>query len=94
MTGLREKRGLILFCLIAAILLAAAILAFQTTGPQGIEERFHSAAGLSSEEHGENTGHGEDGGAGLAIEGNPLLYGILVCCLVLGCALLYYHYRI
>lgn len=93
MTGLQEKRGLILFCLIAAILLAAAILAFQATGPQGIEERFHSAAGLSPEEE-EHAGNGEEGGAGLAIEGNPLLYGILLCCLVLGCAALYYHYRL
>jgi hypothetical protein len=94
MTGFLEKRGLILFCLIAAILLAAAILAFQATGPQGIEERFHSATSLTPEEHGEDAGHGDDGGAGLAIEGNPLLYGILVCCLALGCAALYYHYRI
>jgi len=94
MTRLLEKRGLILFCLVAVILLAAAILAYQTTGPQGIEERFHSAAGLSFDEHGEDAGHGDDGGAGLAIEGNPLLYGILLCCLVLGCAALYYHYRI
>ena len=94
MTGLLENRGLILFCLIAAILLAAAILAYLATGPQGIEERFHSAAGLSPVEHGEDTGDGEGGGAGLAIEGNPLLYGILLCCLALGCAALYYHYRI
>jgi len=94
MKDLREKRGLILFCLIAAILLAAAILAFQATGPQGIEERFHSAAGLSPEEHGGDAGHEEAGGAKMAIEGNPLLYAILVCCLILGCAALYYHYRI
>ncbi|PKG33429.1 hypothetical protein [Methanoregula sp.] len=93
MMGLKERRGLILFFLIAAILLAAAILAFQATGPQGIEERFHSAAGLSPEEE-EHAGHGEEGGAALAIEGNPLLYGILLCCLVIGCAALYYHYRI
>jgi hypothetical protein len=93
MTGLKQRQGLLLFCLIAAILLAAAILAFQATGPQGIEERFHSAAGLSPEE-GEHAEHGEDGGSGLTIEGNPLLYGLLLCCLVIGCAALYYHYRI
>lgn len=95
MTGLKEKRGPVLFFLIAAILLAAAILAFQATGPQGIEERFHAAAGLSSGEHEEHAGEeGTRGFAGLAIEGNMVLYGIVLGGLALTCAALYFHYRI
>ncbi len=95
MTGLQEKKGMILFCLIALILLAGAIMAFQVTGPQGIEERFSSATGISSGTHSEH--EQESGGgdaAGPAIEGNLLLYGIFVGCLALGCVALYYHYRI
>lgn len=95
MTGLKEKRGPILFFLIALLLLAAAILAFQATGPQGIEERFHSAAGLSSGEHEEHAEEEGGGGfAGLAVEGNLALYGIVIGGLALACAALYSHYRI
>ena len=94
MSGPIEKRGPILFFLIAAILIAAAILAFQATGPQGIEERFHAATGLSQGEHEEEDGHGGDGGTGIAVEGDMVLYAIVLCGLALACMALYYHYRI
>ena len=90
MTGLQEKNGLILFSLIAVVVLICAIVAFQATGPLGIEERFSSAAGSTPEEHG--TGGGDF--AGFSLEGNLLLYIVIVAALALFSVIIYRKYRI
>jgi hypothetical protein len=91
MTALKDKKGMILFGVIAAVLLVCAIVAFQVTGPLGIEERFGSATGSSAQDE-----NGEVGGgiAGFSLEGNALLYIFIIAALVLVCIILYRKYRL
>jgi hypothetical protein len=83
---LSGKNGLITFGVIAMAVLACCLVAYLATGDKGIEERFAHAVGF-------NTGQGEEEeGAGLLgfnIEGNVLLYGIVLLFLVAACFLLY-----
>jgi hypothetical protein len=90
MRGPEAKKGMIIFGLIAAIFLICAIIAFQATGPLGIEERFSSAAGSFPEVHGAE----EDSIAGFFLEGNVLQYIIIVGVLVAACIILYRKYRV
>ena len=86
MTAFREHRGVILFGLIAIIVLIGAYAAYQATGPMGIEERFNTAAGLSS------GGEDEDGGiAGFFLEGNMLSYLLVLVILAVACFAVYRH---
>ena len=90
MTAWQEHRGLIIFCLIAIIVIAGALAAFKITGPMGIEDRFNAATGIIGEEE-------EDAGAGIAgffIEGNALLYLLIMASLIVMCVFAYRQYRI
>ena len=89
MTALQEHRGLMIFCIIAVILFIIAFAAYQATGPMGIEERFNAAAGISPEEDGE----GEGGIAGFSIEGNTLLYLLILLVLVMTCVVIYRRFH-
>ncbi len=86
----QEKKGMIIFALIAVIFLVCAIIAFQAGGPQGIEERFHSAMGSTAADHEEAAGSV----AGFSLEGNALLYLLVISALVLVCIALYRKYRV
>jgi hypothetical protein len=90
MTALPERKGIILFGLIAGIALVCAIAAFQLSGPLGIEERFSSATGIVSGEPEEEGG----GVTGFSIEGNALFYALVVSSLAVTCIILYQRYRI
>jgi hypothetical protein len=82
-TGNRGRLVLAGLVLVAGII---ALLAYAATGPMGIEERFASATGVV---HGEP---GEEGGAGIAgftLEGHPVLYGIILGLLFIGCWVAY-----
>lgn len=84
------KKGIIIFGLIAAIFLVCAIVAFQATGALGIEERFHSAMGSTPADHEGGAG----GVAGFSLEGNVLLYLLIISALAIACIALYRKYRV
>jgi hypothetical protein len=73
------------------ILVLVAIISFaayRMTGSMGIEDRYNQAVGLPSP--------GEEGGSGwfgFSLEGNPLLYGVIL--LVLGgiCVITYRRWK-
>jgi len=85
----REKKGIIIFCLIAIITLIGASATYQMTGPMGIEERFNAAAGITPDEE-----EGDGGIAGFFLEGNALLYMLVLAVLATTCVAVYRHYRI
>lgn len=90
MSALQQHRGIILFCLIAVIVVTGALVAFKITGPVGIEERFHAATGSITEEK-----EGADAGiAGFFLEGNALLYILILIGLIVICLVVYRQYRI
>ena len=90
MTAWKEYRGIILFCLIAIIVIAGALVAFKVTGPMGIEERFNAATGIIGEEE-------DDAGTGIAgffLEGNVLSYILILIGLAVLCFVVYKKYNI
>jgi len=89
MTALVQYRGILVFGLIAGIFLIAAFAAYQATGPMGIEERFNTAAGLSSDEGEEEAG----GIVGFFVEGNALYYLLVIVVLVIACAAIYWRFH-
>ena len=101
----RYGTGLAIFLLLAIVAAAAAYGAFSRTGSQGIEERFESAVGLTGpgdtatmESHrdhaldGNEGGHGD--GAGLFLEGNPVMYASILALLAVVCIAAYRKFRI
>lgn len=84
------KKGMIIFGLIAVIFLVCAIVAFQATGPLGIEERFRSALGNTPADHEEAAGSV----AGFSLEGHALLYLLIISALAIACIALYRKYRV
>jgi len=90
MMTLGDKKGLIIFIGLLLLVIVVSLAAYRTTGDMGIEERFSHAVGLQS--GGEE---GEDGGwFGLALEGSPLLYGIVLGVLVIACYAVYRHFSV
>ena len=88
MIALDQKRGLILFVFILVVVAIISFAAYRMTGPMGIEERYNQAAGLPS------PGEVEGGGwFGFSLEGNPLLYGVILLALGGICAIAYHRWR-
>ena len=85
-----EKKGLIIFGAILLVVLVAALAAYQMTGSMGIEERYTKAVGLPPSEE------KEGGGTffGFSVEGDPVLYVIVLGILIVGCYAAYRHFRI
>ncbi|WP_440950512.1 hypothetical protein [Methanosphaerula subterraneus] len=74
-----EKRGLLVLGGLALLILIGAVLAFQITGPMGIEDRFTEALGLQHDGGAEE----EDGGFfGFSLEGNILAYLAVLALLI------------
>ena len=75
-----EKRGLLVLGGLAMLILIGALLAFQITGPMGIEERFTQALGLQ-----QHDGDGDGGGGflGFILEGNTLAYLAILALLII-----------
>jgi hypothetical protein len=88
MTGFREKRGLLIFGLILLIVVIVSLAAYLVTGPMGIEERYGHAVGLPA-------GEEEPGGGwfGFSLEGNLLLYGVILVILGIICFTAYRRWR-
>jgi hypothetical protein len=89
MSIVEEKKGLITFSAILIVVLIAALAAFQMTGNMGIEDRFNTAVGLppGKEKGGETI-------SGFSVEGDPVLYVIVLGLLIVGCYAAYRHFRI
>lgn len=89
MMTLGEKKGLFIFIGILLLVIIVSLAAYGTTGDMGIEERFSHAVGLES--------GGEEGGGGwfgLALEGSPLLYAVVLGVLVVACYAVYRHFSV
>jgi len=75
-----EKRGLLVLGGLTLLILIGAVLAFQITGPMGIEDRFTEALGLQHDGGVEE----EDGGfLGFSLEGNILAYLAVLALLII-----------
>ena len=83
-----RRRWLFLLGLILAAALIVALGVYQMTGPMGIEERYSHAVGLPGPEE-------ESGGGwfGFSLEGDPLLYGVILGALGALCAIAYLRLR-
>jgi len=90
MTAWKEHRGIIIFGIIAIIVITGALIAFKITGPMGIEDRFNAATGIIPGEEEE-----ADGGiAGFFLEGDALLYLLVLAGLIVICIFAYRQFRI
>ena len=89
MTALPEKRGLLIFLGLLALVIIVSLAAYQMTGNMGIEERFSHAVGL---DHGGEAGEEGGGWFGLSLEGSPLRYGVVLGILAIGCYAVYRHF--
>lgn len=75
-----EKRGLLVLGGLTLLILIGALLAFQITGPMGIEDRFTEALGLQHDDGGVEE---EEGGFfGFNLEGNILAYLAILALLI------------
>ena len=91
MIALPEKKGLLIFLGLLALVIIVSVASYQMTGHMGIEERFSHAAGLDS---GEEAGEEGGGWFGLSLEGSPLLYGAVLGILAIGCYAAYRHFSV
>jgi hypothetical protein len=84
---LADKKGLSIFIGLLLFVIVVSLAAYGITGEMGIEERFSHAVGLV------NMGGEEEGSGwfGLAVEGNPLLYAVVLGVLVVICYAMYRH---
>jgi hypothetical protein len=80
-----EKKGPIIFGAILIVVLIAALAAYQMTGSVGIEDRYSQAVGLPVS--------GETA-SGFTLEGNPVLYLIVLVVLIAGCWAIYRKYAL
>jgi hypothetical protein len=89
MTPWEEKKGFVIFIGLLLLVMVVSLAAYSTTGDMGIEERFTHAVGLPG-------GEAEEGGgwSGLALEGSPLLYALVLGILVVACYAVYRHFSV
>jgi len=89
MTAFGEKKGRIIFGAILIIVIIASLAAYQLTGHMSIENRYNTAVGLPASQE-------EEGGTfyGFSMEGNPVLYLIILGIFCTGCYIAYKHFRI
>ncbi len=86
MTTDTDRRGILVFLIIVGIFLAVAVIVYIMTGSMGIEERFENAVGISG-------GNATGSGSFFPIEGDPLLYFLILGILGAGAGLLYWRGR-
>jgi uncharacterized membrane protein len=84
-----KKKSLLILPGLLLLVIVVSLAAYSTTGDMGIEERFTHAVGLQS-------GGEEEGGGwfGLALEGSPLLYAVVLGILVIACYAVYRHFSL
>ena len=91
MTPWGERKGLGIFIGLIILVIVVSLAAYSTTGDMGIEERFTHAVGLQS---GGEEERGSGGFFGLALEGSPLLYAVVLGVLVVACYSAYRHFSV
>jgi hypothetical protein len=89
MRALSGRKGLLILGIVIVIVFIAAIVTYQATGPMGIEERFNAAAGLRTD-----AGEEDGGSGGFSIEGNAVLYALILAALAAACVAMYRHFRL
>lgn len=80
----KNNVGLAIFIVLIFIFIAVGISSYLMSGNKGMEERFSQAVGLG--EGGEDAVGG--GLFGFKVEGNILLYAIILVALIIVCAVL------
>jgi hypothetical protein len=78
------------FLILLLLVMVMGLVGYQLSGNIGIEERFTRAVGLES--GGEEGGGG--GWSGFDVEGNPLLYAVVMGVLGVACYAGYRYFRI
>jgi hypothetical protein len=89
MSGLQENKGRIIFGVILLLAVIASFIAYQMTGQMSIEDRYNTAVGLPASQ--------ESGGEtllGFSVEGNPVMYLIVLGVLAAVCYAAYRHFKI
>lgn len=84
-----EKKGLVIFIVLALLVIIISLAAYHSTGEMGIEERFTHAVGLES---GSVEGD-RNGWFGFSLEGSSLLYTLVLGILVVTCYVVYRNFR-
>lgn len=82
----KETLGRIILIVLIIIFLSCAIIAYSKTGSMDIESRFMAAVGL---ENGDAPSETDGGLLGFAIEGNFIVYLIIILMLVMICIFAY-----
>ncbi len=80
---LRVNKGLIIFMALVLVFVVAGAVAYLLSGEKGIEERFSEALGLGGDEE-----EGGGGFFGFSVEGDVLLYALILGALIVGCLIL------
>jgi hypothetical protein len=75
---------------ILVLVLTLSIAAYRLTGDRGIEGRFLDAAGIHQ---GNNTGD-RGGTTGFSLEGDPVLYIVVIVGLGIACIAAYRYFKI
>jgi hypothetical protein len=84
-----EKKGALIFYGLLVLMILVSLAAYSITGAADIEERFSHAVGFESSE-----GGGNSGWSGLALEGSPLLYAVVLGILAVLCYAVYRHFSV
>lgn len=80
----KNNSGLAIFLILVCIFVVVGVAAYLLSGDKGMEERFSQALGLGGGDEGEAGG----GLLGFRVEGNILLYAIILASLIIICAIL------
>jgi len=83
------KKEIVIFFTVIAVVGIASLVAFRIAGPMGIEERFQNALGIP---HDAGDVPGDSGVSGFSLEGQPLLYVVVLCVLGIICISAYRHF--
>ena len=89
MSAFGERKGRIIFGVILFIVVVISLAAYQMTGHMSIEDRYNTAVGLPTSQE-------EEGGTflGFSVEGNSVLYVIVLGVLIVGCYAAYRKFKI
>jgi len=88
MTRISPQKGMLIFGIFILLAGIAALVAFQVSGPMGIEERFTQALGIHHD------ASADSGISGFSLEGQPFLYVVVLGILGIICIAAYRHFRI
>jgi hypothetical protein len=88
MSSWGEHKGRIIFGIILVIVVIVSVAAYQMTGSKSIENRYNAALGMPAGQEGTGAS------PGFSVEGNPVMYLIVLAILVAVCYAAYRHFKI